>query len=229
MKRFILLNGTFIAILLFSYSADASPLSLEELTAKMQTVYRALTDLKTSFSQETSLAGFKTAIRSEGELWLKKRSKMKLAYLKPKPQEIYINGAEMITYFPEEKQAIQGVFSAGEESKLPLRLLSGEAIFDREFEIRMDPARGGPSYRLVMTPRRKEEELERIEAEVDGVTFLISALRLIQANGNVSTFRFTNVHVNSGLKDSLFTFIVPEGTDLIKPLPSGGKPTGLSP
>jgi outer membrane lipoprotein carrier protein len=214
---FMLYLFFFSAILFYPGSAESGDLPAEELIAKIQAAYEGVNDLTASFDQETVIQGFKTPIKSKGELFLKKKDKMKLAYRQPKKEEILINGKQMITYLPDQHQAIQGIFSKEEESRLPLRLLSGEAILKNEFEIQSSPGQRKKPFHLLLTPRQKEGNLEKIELEVDPSTYLIKSLLLYQPNQNYSSFRFSNIRINPGIKESLFHFIPPEGTEVLNP------------
>ena len=141
---------------------------------------------------------------------------MKLVYRHPKKEELFVNGNQLINYLPDRHQAIKGIFSKDQESKLPVRLLSGEAILGKEFNIFRQEAKESTGYELLFTPRQKDENLEKIEVKIDPATYLIQKLRLFQINKNSTSFSFSKVQVNQGIKDPLFTFTPPEGTEVIQ-------------
>lgn len=196
---------------------SASEILPGDLIPKVQASYQGLKDLKASFEQETTIQDFKTAVKYTGELFLKKKDKMKLVYLQPKKEDLYIVGNQITTYLPDQHQAVSGIFSKEQESQLPLRLLSGESILNREFIIKPASGKNASPYRLLLIPRQKDENLEKVEIEIDPSTYLIRELRLYQRNQNTSSFKFSNILINSGLTDQSFSFIAPEGTDIIRP------------
>ncbi|MHB8481988.1 MAG: LolA family protein [Nitrospiria bacterium] len=206
-------------LLLLPVQAFGESLPLAAFISKIQRAYEDLKDLRASFEQETVIQDFKTPVKYSGELFLKRRDKMKLAYLRPKKEELFINGKEMTTYLPDQHQAIKGIFSKEQESKLPVRLLSGEAVLDKEFKISRQEGKNSTAYHLLLIPRQKNENLEKIEVEIDPSTYLIKKLSLYQINQNSSSFSFTNVRLNQGLKDGFFIFTPPEGTEMIEALP----------
>ncbi|MBI3605427.1 MAG: outer membrane lipoprotein carrier protein LolA [Nitrospirae bacterium] len=214
-KRFMFL---FLSLALFAPSLlSASEILPGDLIPKVQASYQGLKDLKASFEQETTIQDFKTTVKYTGELFLKKKDKMKLVYLQPKKEDLYIVGNQIITYLPDQHQAVSGIFSKEQESQLPLRLLSGESILNREFIIKPASGKNASPYRLLLIPRQKDEDLEKVEIEIDPSTYLIRELRLYQRNQNASSFKFSNILINSGLTDQSFSFIAPEGTDIIRP------------
>lgn len=208
-----------IFLALFPFQAVGEPLPLDVLISKIQSAYENLKDLQASFEQETVIQDFKTPVKYTGDLFLKKRDKMKLVYRHPKKEELFINGNQLITYLPDQHQAIKGIFSKDQESKLPVRLLSGEAILGKEFKITRQEAKHSTGYELLLIPRQKDENLEKIEVKIDPSTYLIQKLRLVQTNQNSSSFSFSKAQVNPGLKDPLFTFTPPEGTEIIQAFP----------
>jgi outer membrane lipoprotein-sorting protein len=133
-----------------------------DLIPKVQASYQGLKDLKASFEQETTIQDFKTAVKYTGELFLKKKDKMKLVYLQPKKEDLYIVGKQITTYLPDQHQAVSGIFSKEQESQLPLRLLSGESILSREFVIKPAPGKNASPYRLLLIPRQQDENLEKV-------------------------------------------------------------------
>jgi outer membrane lipoprotein-sorting protein len=214
-KRFMFL---FLSLALSAPSLlSASEILPGDLIPKVQASYQGLKDLKASFEQETTIQDFKTAVKYTGELFLKKKDKMKLVYLQPKKEDLYIVGNQITTYLPDQHQAVSGIFSKEQESQLPLRLLSGESILNREFIIKPASGKNASPYRLLLIPRQKDENLEKVEIEIDPSTYLIRELRLYQRNQNTSSFKFSNILINSGLTDQSFSFIAPEGTDIIRP------------
>jgi outer membrane lipoprotein carrier protein len=213
---FRFLSLMFLLLLLLPESGLAEDTTLDALIMRFQETYEGVSDLTAAFEQETRLQDFKTEIKSNGTLYLKKKGKMKLAYDQPKKEIILINGTEILTYLPEQHQVIKGVFSKEQESRLPVRLLSGETLLKKEFQIQWAPDRSQKQILLQLTPLLKESPLEQIELEFDPVTFLIRNLKLDQANQNSSFFRFSKVRVNRGIKDNFFNFSPPEGTEILE-------------
>ena len=59
--------------------------------------------------------------------------------------------------------------------------------------------------------------------EVDAATHYLKRVELHDVNGNGSTFVFSGVKPNTGLKDDLFVFTVPKGVEVI-PAPTLAPP-----
>jgi outer membrane lipoprotein carrier protein len=108
-------------------------------------------------------------------------------------------------------------------SQAPLQLLQGAARLEEHFDI--DPG-AGPAYGdggvplLTLLPKPTEPEslrtLVRIVLELQPKTYFIKTVSLHEISGNVSTFQFTNLKANSGLKTALFDFQVPPGVEVVK-------------
>ncbi|MBI1823139.1 MAG: outer membrane lipoprotein carrier protein LolA [Nitrospirae bacterium] len=214
-KIFQVLSLSVLMTFLFLKTGLANDSALEALLSHIQDTYNVVTDITASFEQETTLQEFKTSIKSSGNLYLKKKDKMKLAYNHPRKEMILINGREIMTFLPDEHQAVKGIFSKEQESRLPMRLLSGEAILKDEFQIHWDPRHSNTRILLLLIPLQKDSPLEKVELEIDPVTFLIKQMKLFQENQNTSLFIFSNVRINRGIKESFFLFTPPEGTEIL--------------
>jgi outer membrane lipoprotein-sorting protein len=68
-------------------------------------------------------------------------------------------------------------------------------------------------YKLELTPRyaRIARRLEKMIVWVDPELFLLSRLRFIEADGDVTEYRFRRLRVNTGLPQERFDLDLPSG------------------
>jgi outer membrane lipoprotein carrier protein len=98
------------------------------------------------------------------------------------------------------------------------------AKLEEEFQVEptTDGKRGDGGVPLVMLLPKQTEESEpvrtvnRIVLEVQPKTFFIKTVSIHEISGNISTFEFTNLKPNQGLKNDLFEFTVPAGVEVVK-------------
>jgi outer membrane lipoprotein carrier protein len=126
-------------------------------------------------------------------------------------------------YVPEHKQVLVGKLTQMAASQAPLQLLQGVAKIDEEFEI--EPARGGERGEsglplITLTPKSTEPDASRsvskLVIEVQPKTYFIKTVTIHEISGNISTFAFSNLKPNTGLKSDLFVFKAPAGVEVIK-------------
>jgi outer membrane lipoprotein carrier protein len=194
-----------------------------EVVKKLQARYEQTKDLQADFQQTTRIEGFTTPLTSSGRMLIKKPGLLRWDYHDPTVEEIYVNRNDVMMYVPEHKQVLVGKLTQMAASQAPLQLLQGVAKIDEEFEI--EPARGGERGEsglplITLTPKSTEPDASRsvskLVIEVQPKTYFIKTVTIHEISGNISTFAFSNLKPNTGLKSDLFVFKAPAGVEVIK-------------
>jgi outer membrane lipoprotein carrier protein len=190
---------------------------------KLQARYEQTRDLQAEFTQSTKIEGFATPIKSGGRMYIKKPGRLRWDYLDPNVEEIYVNQNDVMMYVPEHKQVLVGKLTQMAASQAPLQLLQGVAKLEEQFDLDQgagtERGEGGlPLVTLLPKPVGHESvrTVSRIVLEVQPKTYFIKRVSIHEISGNVSTFHFTNLKANVGLKNALFDFQVPPGVEVVK-------------
>lgn len=191
---------------------------VKNLVKKVEARYQKTTDLTAEFAQTTSVRGFASAIKSAGRVYLKRPGKLRWDYLEPTLEQIFVENDKVQFYIPEHKQVLNGQLSKMTNSQAPLQLLQGIGRLDEHYLVTLTPdgAKGNGGLPLLsLTPPEGGPDQPRIVVEVDAATHFLRRVELHDVNGNVSTFTFSAIKANTGLKDELFVFTVPKGVEVI--------------
>jgi outer membrane lipoprotein carrier protein len=206
--------------------AAASPgaLALPDVVKKMQERYEKATDYQAKFTQKYTTAATGRQRSSNGEIFIKKPGRMRLDYKAPEPQMYLGTGSTLWVYEPEAKQAFKQDLKS---SQLPaaLSFLMGKGKLTEEFEV--VPAKELPygntgEYKMSLKPKKTTPAASPYKAiyfVVDPVTFLVNQSVLINAQGDINAFAFTDAKVDSKLPDATFKWTPPPGTRVVE----GGK------
>lgn len=207
-----------LALLLLS-GGECRALGASEVAAAVQKKYTALRSLSARFSQESRLATLGRTRHKEGKIYFSRGGKMRWEYEGPEPQLIVTDGRTLWYYRPEQKQVVVQELGLAFTTQTPLLFLFGEGDLAEEFEWRREDLDAGPSgsYLLEMKPRRESPDLVGLAVEVRARDFSIASTTLEDAFGNITRLRFSDEKENPGLPAGLFTFEVPEGTEVVKP------------
>ena len=133
---------------------------------------------------------------------------MKCEYKGEKPQEIIINNERIIIYNKSEKQAFRGTFNRQTYGQAPVALLSGFGNIREEFNINQK------NSRLILTPKNPMGNIISIEIETSSGDFPIKSFIINDRRSNRIEITLKNIEVNTGIKDSIFDFSLPEGTSI---------------
>ena len=156
---------------------------------------------------------------ARGKMYIKKPGRMRWDYLEPNRNQVLVNDGKLWLHTPEQQQVIVSPFSSVSDSQLPLHFLTGVGRLDREFTVAWeDPAHPAPdgSPVIALTPREPGSGLSRLEITVDPAGHYITRMALLETNGNRSVLDFSNVKINTGLKDRFFAWTPPKGTVVIE-------------
>ena len=197
--------------------------AVKEVVRKLQARYEQTKDLQANFKQLTRIEGFATPLTSSGRVSIKKPGLLRWDYLDPNVEEIYVNRDDVMMYVPEHKQVLVGKLTQMAASQAPLQLLQGVAQIEEEFQVeptqKNERGEGGiPLVSLVPKPSESESArtLARIVLEVQPKTYYIKSVSIHEISGNISTFQFSGLKPNTGLKLELFKFKVPPGVEVVK-------------
>lgn len=211
-------------------SEEKGAREVREVVRKIQARYEQTKDLQAEFRQVTTIEGFATPLTSSGNLFIKKPGKLRWDYREPDVQEIYVNGNDLMMYVPQHKQVLVGKLTQMSASQAPLQLLQGAARLEEHFEAQatLGGERGEGGLPLVtLIPKEAGPEsvktVVRIVVEAQPKTYFIKTVSIHEVSGNVATFQFSNLQPNTGLKGTLFEFVVPAGVEVVK-APALGPP-----
>ncbi len=188
-------------------------LSSSDILSRVQATYRDINDLSADFVQQSYIQGF-DAKNFKGRLYLKKPGLARWDYTKPVKQNIVINGDHVTLYFHEQKQAIIQKASAHPDAEPALGLLSNIERWEEDYIVYGEDS-GGSILRLRLTPKTMLLVRE-VTVEIDKKTYHINKLTLLENSVNRVSFSFSGMKFNSGLKDGLFDFQIPRGTEVME-------------
>ena len=203
---------------------------VRELIKKLEARYEQTKDLQAEFTQKTVIEGFDTPLESHGSVYIKKPGYLRWDYAGPSKQEIYVIGNDVRIYVPEHKQVMVGKLTYMAASQAPLQLLQGVAKLEAQFDLAATSGgkRGEGGLPLVtLLPKAGESDptrtVAKIVLEVQPKSHYIRSLAIHEMSGNVSTFTFSNLKANTGLKTRTFDFEPPAGVEVVK-APTLGPP-----
>lgn len=202
---------------------DGNHANVRKVVKTLQATYRKTKDLQADFAQRTRIEGFATPLRSRGRLYIKKPGRLRWDYTEPTVEQIYVNKSRVQMYVPAHEQVLIGDLTRMTASRAPLRLLQGVAKLEEEFDLApikaVETGAGGlPLVTLLPKTGTHEsvQNMAKIVLEVEPKTYYIKTLHIHEVSGNVSTFEFSNLRANRGLKDDVFEFTVPPGVEVVQ-------------
>lgn len=206
-------------------AAGAQSLNREQVLSGLSAKYRDINSLKADYrrvaSTPTTGQIFQSSASQEarGVLSWQKPDKLLLDQASPAPELMLTDGHTVWWHIPAEKLAYRyrNIDVAGQLKPL-LSFLGGLNSLNAEFNVALAPAdKGRPGHHgLVLTPKGGPEGgVERLTVWCDG-SFALTGFRLSSITGETTDFYFSGFSENPKLPNSLFSFKVPRGTEVIE-------------
>jgi outer membrane lipoprotein carrier protein len=188
--------------------------SLEATVRSLENAYGKLNDLKAEFDQTAFNKSLNQSIPAKGTVYLKKGGKLRWEYADPTPQAIVSDGKTLWIYTPALNQVNVG--PAPEALAGPAgSFLAGLGRVREHFNVRfLNPA--APRDRdgnvvLDLTPKQPLPTMSRLILSLEPQGWGVRRAVVYDQFENTVTMQFRKTTVNSGLADSVFTFVPPQG------------------
>jgi len=129
-------------------------------------------------------------------------------------QIIIADGKTLWVYQPAEKQVYKASFKQAFHSTTPVSFLIGIGRITDDFKVSLDGEQDDLIY-LRLVPR-SGGDIGTLRLGVDRKTYDIREAEIRDPLGNTTRLRFDDIQRNIALKDDLFHFDVPRGTEVIE-------------
>ena len=201
-----------------SAAAALPDLSSDVIAERVQAFYDGAKTFQAQFSQRYTIFAYNKKKESQGRVAFVKPGKMSWRYTS-NGNRVVSDGKLLKVYDADSKQVYEQDMS---KSAYPaaLSFLLGEGKLKASFTLKKLSAetaafKGG--YVLVATPREPTPAYQKMMLYVDGKTFQVRRVLMIDAQKNKNVFDFSEPRVNEVIAASEFAFSAPAGTQIIKP------------
>jgi outer membrane lipoprotein carrier protein len=194
-------------------SAQGTP-SAADLAARVQARYATIRDFTADFTLNTTSSLAIGGGSDRGKVIVKKPVRMRWTLQTGSQHEVVSDGTTLYNYFPKDK--IVNVMTLEEQTSTALLLLTGRGDLTRDFEPSLGKEQPPGEWRLTLRPKTPQPDYTEITLAVDRTTLRLLGLDILDDQGTIRKFRFTNLRENRGVPDSAFAFKVPPGVEVQK-------------
>ena len=198
--------------------AGLPDLSSDVIAQRVQAFYDGAKTFQATFSQRYTIFAYNKKKESQGRVAFVKPGKMSWRYTN-NGNGVVSDGRLLKVYDADNKQSYEQEVG---KSAYPaaLSFLLGEGKLTASFAIKKLSEqtvgfKGG--YVLLAIPREPTPAYQKMMLYVDGKTFQVRRVLLIDAQKNKNVFDFSDPVVNVPVPPSEFVFSAPAGTQVIKP------------
>lgn len=185
----------------FVISTPANAASVDEI----QSTYSSIKDLTANFTQSTYVVVLDSTIKEPGIFMMKRPGKLFIEYTGEHPKRYISNGKKLWIIDKELEQVETHKVGGDTIPKEALEFLNGFSdmkglfvVADRKAK---DPKKGNTYLKL--TPKGKSPQYKWLDCEF-GPDNILKTMTIHNKSGNISTYVFNSVRLDSGLGDSIF-------------------------
>jgi outer membrane lipoprotein carrier protein len=199
-------------------ATDNSNLSVDQILDRVENKYTN-SEFSANFIQKSYLKAMEIMDQASGKVYIKYPGKMRWEYEKPDRQIFITDGEKLWVYRPDENQVQVGKAPSFFKSGKGASFLSDISLVRQKFDISLKKDKqdeSDPFYYLKLIPREKTLDIAEILLMVSKQTFNVVQIISIDLYGDENRIDLLNFAFRADLDDSLFSFKIPEGVDVVQ-------------
>jgi outer membrane lipoprotein carrier protein len=186
----------------------AAPMGVDEVVKRLKEVQEKTKDFSADLYQEKKLSLLREKIISRGNIRFKKPDKVSIEFFHPETSQMVFDGKTVLLYFKEEKLAerysvrsnpIAERYLLFSKDPFQEKLAEWKIIEDRDSFLVME-----------IYPKVKDPLFVKTRLWVSKKSWMVIGMEMIEKNGDTTSIRYSNMKVNTGLKDSDFEIHLPK-------------------
>ena len=168
------------------------------------------------FGQESTLKAMDITDFATGKMYVRYPGMMRWEYEKPEKQIIITDGYKLWIYRPDDNQVMTGSAPAFFSDGKGASFLSDINLIRKKFDISLLQSEDDFFYELELRPLEKTLDVDDIRISVTKSTFTVIRVITYNSYGDENRIELINHKFNVKLDDSLFSFAIPPGADVLQ-------------
>jgi len=195
--------------------ANEKMLTLNEIMNRVEKKYDVV-DFTSYFIQESTMKAMEITDVASGSIFVKRPGMMRWEYDKPDRQTIITDGKKLWVYKPDDKQVMIGKAPSFFGDGKGAGFLSDMKLIREKFKVYFEKEKSEHDYFIKLLPKEQTIGIAKIYLAISKTTFKIKKIITQNEYDDENVIELVNSKFNLNLDESLFSFIVPDGTDVIR-------------
>ncbi|MDR2337682.1 MAG: outer membrane lipoprotein carrier protein LolA [Deltaproteobacteria bacterium] len=202
------------AVAEFVCKTDVNTEYYEPILNKVSQASARIKSLKADFVQESYLLGLDKIENSSGKVLFQKTAKMRWDYQAPEKQLFVMDGKSVWYYQPSQNQVMLSDLNASFKSSVPVSFLLGLGTLTDTF-ILQNACHTQIGILLNLTLKESDDSLDKFYLLVRQKDYTPLGAKIVDLGGNETSIVFKNLVLNQSIKAAEFSFVPPQGLDII--------------
>lgn len=197
---------------------ESTNLTVDHILDRVENKY-ANSKFSADFIQKSTIEAMEITDLATGKVYIKYPGMMRWEYEKPERQIIITDADKLWIYRPEDNQVMTGNAPTFFRDGKGASFLSDIRLIRQKFDISLEQGKQEQSdlfYHLKLIPLEKTLDISTIRLLVSKQTFTVLQVTTLNFYGDETRIDLINSAFGVDLKDSLFSFKIPEGVDVLQ-------------
>jgi outer membrane lipoprotein carrier protein len=195
-------------------TSNDSHLSLDEVIKRVEKNY-SVSGFSADFSQTSSIKAMEITDSASGRAFFKRSGKMRWEYETPDRQMIITDGKTLWVFRPDDNQVMIGKAPSFFEGGKGFSFLSDMKVIRQKFNMVLEKETQEGYFVLKLLPREKTYDIVEIYLWISRKTFNVVRILTYNSYGDEIRIIFNNIQLKQMLDDSLFSFEISEGIEVL--------------
>lgn len=192
---------------------------LAALVQRVTQVQAGTTTLQARFEQKKTSRLLAEPSLSRGRFFYKAPDMVRWEYESPTPMTVLLAEGVALTYRPAEKRAER--VEVGRLQRRVFRFVGAAEPLDRlkqNFSFTFRDPGDDSNYTLLLNPTSHliKKRLRQVEVEIDRVRMMPVAVSYVEADGDSTAYRFTDIVTNTPIEDAFFALALPADVQVVE-------------
>jgi len=199
-------------------AAESTNLTVDHILDRIENKY-ADSKFSADFIQKSTIKAMEITDLAAGKVYIKYPGMMRWEYEKPDRQIIITDADKLWIYRPEDNQVMTGKAPTFFRDGKGASFLSDIRLIRQKFDISLEQGKQGQSdlfYHLKLIPLEKTLDISAIRLMISRQTFNVLQVTTLNFYGDETRIDLVNSAFGADLEDSLFSFKIPEGVDVLQ-------------
>ena len=199
-------------------AAESTRLTVDHILDQVEKKY-ADSKFSANFVQKSTIKAMDITDLATGKVYIKYPGMMRWEYEKPDRQIIITDADKLWIYRPEDNQVMTGKAPTFFKDGKGASFLSDIRLIRQKFDISLEQGQQEQSdlfYHLKLIPLEKTLDISMIGLMISKQTFNVLQVTTLNLYGDETRIDLINSAFGVDLDDSLFSFKIPEGVDVLQ-------------
>ena len=200
-----------LALILLTTLSNAT--SEQQAIDLLNKVRNDLNSLSANFDQYEIFEDDIIGEASSGKVWLNSPNQFKWEYIDPAPQLIIADGSQVWIYDEDLEQV---TIKQQDTKQNPIYVLLSKQDMESNYTLTIEENKDQESSMtwVLMQPKEDSDEIKLVWLGIQKDQ--LAVIKLQNQMDNIVVFEFNDINKNPEIEEGFFSFVAPEGTDIIQ-------------